>query len=325
MSIPLAAVEFEIGPLTLPRNLPENGPMVSVLISCNQRSEPFLTWCLRSVLAQSYRDLEIVVVDDCPVEHHIAVDDSRVTVERATTPLGDRGAFLRAYELSTGPLVKPLLAADRLHPTAIGKLVAALHSDPANILATSKRVHVDQDGVILPDTPETVPIEVVDVLLRGTRVGNNLITGMLNTIGEPSTLLWQRDDMPPDSELFVIGGKSPEGHLAEMWVLKLLARGKIAYLVEPLAQVRRRQPQLRLDEIVSYLALIDGSKQLGYLSDLALERDALCNLLRYTLADPALIGAGGHMQIDKLVDIQKSTVNRIGDLIDTIFESAGRH
>jgi len=54
-------------------------PQVSVIIPTRNRAG-FLAGALKSVLGQSFRDLEIVVVDDC------GDDDSRAVVERFTHP-----------------------------------------------------------------------------------------------------------------------------------------------------------------------------------------------------------------------------------------------
>ena len=72
------------------------GPAVSVLMGVHNGA-PWITWAVASVLGQTLRDLELVVVDDGSVdgtgELLAGVDDPRLRVVRNQEALGLAGAL----------------------------------------------------------------------------------------------------------------------------------------------------------------------------------------------------------------------------------------
>ena len=76
-------------------------PTVSVLVTLYNR-EAFIGAALTSILASTYEDFEVVVVDDastdnsCELAKSIAATDSRVRVSRNEANLGDYGNRRRA-------------------------------------------------------------------------------------------------------------------------------------------------------------------------------------------------------------------------------------
>ena len=106
-------------------------PLVSVLIPHYNQAR-FLGECVNSVWAQTYPNLEIVVVDDCSTEHDTATvlgeldEQDDVTVLRLERNGGPSRARNRGLEHCSGRYVLPLDADNLLLPEAIEVLVEQL-------------------------------------------------------------------------------------------------------------------------------------------------------------------------------------------------------
>ena len=118
-----------------------SNPKVSVLIGA-YNAELWIGETLRSVLRQTYRNLEVVVVDDGSTDDTVAsarqaVEGSEVDVRVLTQP--NRGACAarnHAFRASTGSFVQYLDADDLLHPEKIEKQIQRLTHQPPGAVAT---------------------------------------------------------------------------------------------------------------------------------------------------------------------------------------------
>jgi len=117
-------------------------PQVSVaLASCN--GEKYLSEQIRSVLSQSRRDLELVVVDDASSDGTARIaeaaesGDSRVRFYRNPERLGLVANFLRAVSLCRGEFVAYSDQDDAWLPHKIETLSRLLEKDPAATLVYS--------------------------------------------------------------------------------------------------------------------------------------------------------------------------------------------
>ena len=107
-------------------------PRISVMIPV-YNGEAYLGEAVESVLAQSYRPIEIVVIDDG------SDDDTRAVARRFGDAVrydrqprrGNGAARNRAVALATGELFMFLDADDRLVPGAIERLAGVLKRDPS--------------------------------------------------------------------------------------------------------------------------------------------------------------------------------------------------
>lgn len=118
-------------------------PRVSVVVRC-YRQAAFLPEAVASVVAQGYRDWEIVVVNDGSPDDTSAVarrlmaqhPDRRLRlVEQANQ--GPAAALNAGVAASAGALVLVLDADDAIHPVFLERAVAALDADPgADIVFT---------------------------------------------------------------------------------------------------------------------------------------------------------------------------------------------
>ncbi|HZI85106.1 MAG TPA: glycosyltransferase [Casimicrobiaceae bacterium] len=224
-------------------------PPVSIAIPAyNPR---FFGLCLDSAIAQTYRNIEIVVCDDSPgpeIESMVRERSrsSAIRYERNAARLGPRGNFIRCLERCRGEFVKFLCDDDVLEPRCVAALVDAFASAPDVALATSRRRRIDAQGRELADQPATVPIVPRDAIIAGRTLANAMIVAGLNIVGEPSTVLFRRADLAsPD----YFGFDAVPGHgIIDMatWAA-LLLKGDGVYLREALSAFRIHPAQRQHD------------------------------------------------------------------------------
>ena len=251
-------------------------PLVSVLVPA-YRCETFIGECLRSVMAQSYAHLELIVVDDCSPDSTFEVavetvrDWPRATVFRNEENLGNRENFRRLLGLGRGPLVKFLCADDLLAPDAVARLVSALESDPAIGLATSRRVPIDEVGAVLPLQMLPQPPVRANAVVDGHEAGNHLLRNLRNWIGEPTTVLFRRSLLPLGG-LYDLGSAAPSRNLDVVWWLKILQRSSLAVVADTLSSFRQHGGQVTkqvgtAELVLAWYDIIVGARHIGFLGD----------------------------------------------------------
>ncbi|MGE5667397.1 MAG: glycosyltransferase, partial [Betaproteobacteria bacterium] len=194
----LAGLEYARDGFTKRDRRLRDDPLVSIMIPAyNPR---FFATCLDSALAQTYGKIEIVICDDSPgpeIEAIVRGRASRFPVhyERNATRLRPRGNFTRCFERARGEFVKFLCDDDLLAPTCVASLLDAFRHAPDIALATSRRQCIDESGCAIGDLPATMPIVDEDAVIAGPTLANVMIMAGLNTIGEPSTVLFRKADL----------------------------------------------------------------------------------------------------------------------------------
>jgi glycosyltransferase involved in cell wall biosynthesis len=125
-------------------------PLVSVILPTHDRPQR-LAGALTSVLGQTYRDLEILVVDDASsapardVVGAICRDDTRVRVIRLEANGGAAVARNTALRLADGDLVAFLDDDDRWEPQKVARQVEYLEANP-DIGIVSCHYLIDHEG-----------------------------------------------------------------------------------------------------------------------------------------------------------------------------------
>ncbi|MFJ3673452.1 CDP-glycerol glycerophosphotransferase family protein [Streptomyces sp. NPDC090106] len=139
-------------------------PRFSVIVPAYQ-VQAYLPECLESVLAQSYDDLEVIVVDDrspdaCgEIAGEFAARDARVTAVRLAENHGLSGARNAGLEAATGDYVVFLDGDDTLAPDALRAIADRLkETGEPDVLAYGHAV-VDWTGTAVPDTTALQPTE----------------------------------------------------------------------------------------------------------------------------------------------------------------------
>jgi glycosyltransferase involved in cell wall biosynthesis len=124
-------------------------PHVSILVTVYNR-EAFLRATLESILASSFGDFEVLVVDDCSkdnslkIAHEIAHTDSRIKVHANEKNLGDYGNRMRAASLACGTYLKYVDSDDLLYSHSLGVMLDAMDRDTTVALALSHSLPEDE-------------------------------------------------------------------------------------------------------------------------------------------------------------------------------------
>src|SRR5262249_13196457 len=123
-----------------PRGGTSASPKGTVLIP-SFKHEAFVATAIHSVLAQTYPDVHVLVVDDRSPDGTVAaarrIADARVTVRVNEQNLGLGGSIRAALASIETPYVAVLNSDDLFHPERLERCIAVLEGDAkADIVAT---------------------------------------------------------------------------------------------------------------------------------------------------------------------------------------------
>ncbi|SDI89897.1 alpha-1,3-rhamnosyltransferase [Pseudomonas flavescens] len=209
--------------------LPDELPLVSVLISSYNHAD-FIEASIRSVYAQDYPDIELLVVDDG------SCDDSVAKIQRLQEELGfnfqvqaNKGLCTTLNEMiarSAGRYIAPLGSDDVMLPERLSLQVAFMEQHPETGICAGGIVLIDGEGQPLPGNRQRHrPARRLDF--------DDLF--MDRKPGPPApTLLFRRDALDK------VGGFDPSIRIEDYYVeLRIAHAGYfIDILEEPLALYR---------------------------------------------------------------------------------------
>ncbi len=209
-------------------------PSVSVCIPV-YNGEQFLAETIRSVLDQSYRDFEVVILDNASTDQSGDIarsfSDSRIRIERNRSTLPQAENWNRVVELARASLVKVVCADDLLHPRCLELQVPPMDADPNIALVAARRHMISEHGrVIAPRRG----LRGLIGMHTGVEVARRVVRNGANPIGEGNNVLFRRADF------FTVGGwKTDRSHVMDLdlW-LRLLQLGDFLGLPETLAAFR---------------------------------------------------------------------------------------
>lgn len=130
---------------------PHAGPKVSVIVTCYNLVQ-YLTECVDSIKAQSTKDWEIVLVDDCSpdetpqIAKALAVEDERIRYHRNEKNVYLAEARNVGIGLAKGKYIIPLDADDMLHPRALETLSGVLDKERGLSIAYGAFELIEPDG-----------------------------------------------------------------------------------------------------------------------------------------------------------------------------------
>jgi|SRR3989338_740431 len=216
-----------------------NIPKVSVCIPAFNAAE-YLRQAVESVLEQSYRDFEIVIVDNCSTDHTVSLvselqqlSNGRIRFYQNDHNIGLVGNLNRCLEHAKGSYIKFLCADDMLLPGCLEKMAAGLDLHQSVKLASCGRLFIDKYGHKLGTRHYAPGYSIV----RGKQVITRCLFGG-NYIGEPTAVMFRksdlkgcfREDMPQLSDM-------------DMW-FQLLEQGDLLSLEKPLCAIRSHPAQM---------------------------------------------------------------------------------
>lgn len=130
---------------------PVDGPLASVIVTCYDNAD-LLEPSLRSLLRQTYRSIELVVVDDASRDGTVAVlqrlgaEDPRLRSVRLPVNVGTYAAKNAGLAMARGELVAFQDADDWSHPERIAQAVAALQAEPRRVAVSGLYARLDAQG-----------------------------------------------------------------------------------------------------------------------------------------------------------------------------------
>lgn len=134
-------------------------PLVTILIPTYNRAQ-FLREALRSAIAQTHRELEIIILDDASPDTTASVaaefsDNPRVRYVRHSKNLGIAGNWRAGIEQAQGEFFCLLHDDDTFEPSFVEKLIAPMQDDPLLILAFSDHWEADAGGKRLVEASDS--------------------------------------------------------------------------------------------------------------------------------------------------------------------------
>jgi hypothetical protein len=114
--------------------------------------ENFLSEALDSLLAQTYRDFELIISDNASTDRTAEIcrtyaeRDSRIRYYRNEQNLGASRNYTKAFERAMGEYFKWAAHDDRYHERYLEECVAVLDRDPAVVLCHALTVTIDASG-----------------------------------------------------------------------------------------------------------------------------------------------------------------------------------
>jgi len=148
----------------------------------------FLRACLDSVIAQTFTDWELLLMDDGSTDDSVAVAqeyaarDSRIRVEVNETNLGTYGTEQKCLEATESLYVAVMNSDDFWHPEKLARQVVALEADPTASFCYVLGWKADEKGVVdhkedvHADWPTTPSQDLLPYLLKENRI---LASGVL--------------------------------------------------------------------------------------------------------------------------------------------------
>lgn len=216
---------------------------VSVCI-LTYNSARYVRRCMESVLAQTYRDFELLVSDDGSTDDTCEIassfSDPRIQLCRLGRNMGIPHNFNHAVGLARGTYIKLLCYDDFLDPSCLERQVDLLNRRPEVVMVTSGLRYVNEDGEVL---------RTVSAFSRETMAGEaEIVAGTLvygNIFGPPSAVLIRRESLVKAGPF---SGDFLQVMDLDMW-LRLASQGQAGFLPEALCSFRlhskRKTEELR--------------------------------------------------------------------------------
>lgn len=124
-------------------------PLITVLLAVHN-GEPWLREAVDSILGQSWREFEFLIIDDASTdrtpEYLTSLRDSRIRVVRNETNLGLTASLNRGLHLATGELIARQDADDLSHPQRLAKQAAFLSANPQVAAVGTQALLMDGQG-----------------------------------------------------------------------------------------------------------------------------------------------------------------------------------
>lgn len=180
-------------------------PVVSVCVPTYNGAK-YIKECLDSILSQTFKNFEIIVVDDqssdatLKIVEEYAINDDRIYLSQNQHNLGLVGNWNRCVELAQGEWIKFVFQDDLIKPTCLEQMLAASKSEIALVCCR-------RDWIFEPDATEEIRQDFTDYAIncsvekvfpeRTSISALDYCQGVLtytpkNFVGEPTSVMLHR-------------------------------------------------------------------------------------------------------------------------------------
>ena len=215
--------------------------LVSVLVPAYKPT--FLRQALSSAISQTYRNIEVLVGDDCPTEEVAAICAGFPSVQYHRNPnFGGRGQnnIIYLMGLARGHFIKFLFDDDLLRVDCIEKMVAAASAVPSVSMVFSPRTVIDENGAFIRTLN---PLQVNQVKqFEKKELIRYMGRKVRNPIGELTSIL-MRAQTVDTAESFSVAGQTWRGLGDVALFVNLLELGYAVAIPEPLTYFRSHAGQ----------------------------------------------------------------------------------
>ncbi len=216
-------------------------PMKISVACCTYNGERFLEAQLQSLIAQTRRPDEIVIVDDGSTDNSVAIagrfrdgapSETTVVLRRNPQNLGVVANFQATIALTTGDVIFLCDQDDLWHPGKIETMEAAFERRPALLFLFSDAKLIDAAGGMLAHTLFDA-LEVSARELRLVRERSGIAAWLVRNLATGATSAFRR-------ALFEAATPFPNDWVHDEWLAILAAAlGDVDYVASPLIDYRQ--------------------------------------------------------------------------------------
>lgn len=241
--------------------MPKNKTVSICIPSYN--NEKFIYRTLKSVLNQTYQNLEIIITDDASIDRTLdiaySLKDSRIKIFKNNTNSGITTNWNRSINLASGDYIKLVCGDDVIYPSCVEKQVKILDNDKDSriaLVASFTNVIDANDKIIVKRKSlfNSGEITSKQVIKKCIRIGANLI-------GEPMVGMIRKDSLTQGVQY---DGSNPYLIDLDFW-FKLLHTGNLYIVNEYLSAFRvsseSLSASLRLDQFQMFKKFIQLQRQ----------------------------------------------------------------
>jgi len=209
--------------------LKEDKPLVSILIT-TYNSEKYIKECLESILNQTYKNLEIIIIDDCSKDNTLNIlkeyKDNRIKIYSNKHNLGISKNLNKGLNKCNGEYIAIMDSDDWSYPDRIKKQVKLMEDNQKTILCGGYMDICDENlNYKTTRTYPTTDKEIRKIILR------------YNPISHPA-IMWRKEKLLK-TNLYPLWTKNTCHDYA--LVLEASQYGELRNIPEPLIKYRVRK------------------------------------------------------------------------------------
>lgn len=210
-------------------------PKVSVCIPV-YNCERFIGEAIESVLKQSFKDFELLVIDNCSTDKTVEVikafRDERIHLIQNETNVGMLGNWNKCVAEARGEFIKLLPADDFIYPGSLERQYKVLEKDTNKRIAVvcGRKNVINDSGKVL----FTRGFSNKEMEIGSKKAINRIIAAGSNILGEPGAIMFRKEIIektgPFVADIFYVLDLN-------MW-MKMLLHGNLYTIPEPVSAFR---------------------------------------------------------------------------------------